>query len=152
MNEAGEFIGHHILTTTDFENNNAIISEILLKCAINNSMMIHLISNKPGEPATADDRDLDFYEELRERLRNLGIGLFDYIVAAGDGDENATEYQRTVSCLIMSSVRFTERHPEEARKRAEKYLEKHPEEQGKYENGKKSIPVNMECKKNVTVY
>ena len=152
MNEAGEFIGHHILTTADFDNKNAIISEILLKCAINNSMMIHLIGNKPGEPATADDRDLDFYEELRERLRDLGIGLFDSIIAAGDGDKNTTEYQLTVSCLIMSSLRVTERHPEEAKRRLAKYLEEHPEERERCENGKTTIPVETECKKNVTVY
>ncbi len=152
MNEATEFIGHHILTTTDFDNTDALISEILLRCAINNSMMIHLISNNPGGPAIVDDADLDFFEELRERLRGIGISLFDYIIAAGDGDKNTTEYQRTVSCLIMSSLRFTERHPEEAKKRLGKYLEEHPEEREKCENGKNTIPVKTKCKKNVTVY
>jgi len=152
MNEATEFIGHHILTTTDYEKKDALLSEILLNCAINNSMTLHLISNKPSEPAIADDRDLDFYEDVRDRLKSFGISLFDYIIAAGDGDKTTAEHQRTVSCLIMSSLRFTERHPEEAQKRVEKYLEEHPEEREKYENGKNIRPVGLECQKDVTVY
>lgn len=133
LSEGFCFVGYHEMQNCSYETIDTIIAEILMSCAEHNTDRVLLLGNNPGGPAIADDADLDFYEDLRDKLQAMGVDVFDYAIAAGDGNTDVPELMRSTSCLIMSSLRFRQRHPEEAERRLQEYLKQHPEEREKYE-------------------